>query len=158
MKVKWKSVAQSCLPLCDHMDYSPPGPSVRGILQARILEWVAIPFSRGSSWPRDQIWVSSITGGFFNVWATLDINPLLVKLFENSFSLSVDYLIILQIVSFAVQKLLHLIRSHLFTLAFIFALGGWSKKKKYCFDLCQRVYCLCFPLGGLWFPVLLLGL
>ena len=37
---------------------SPPGSSVYGILQARILEWVAIPFSRGSSWPRDQIWVS----------------------------------------------------------------------------------------------------
>ena len=40
-------VAQSCLTLCDPMDYSPPGFSVHGILQARILEWVAIPFSRG---------------------------------------------------------------------------------------------------------------
>ena len=46
-------VAQSCLTLCDPMDGSPPGSSVHGILQARILEWVAIPFSRGSSWPRD---------------------------------------------------------------------------------------------------------
>ena len=45
---------QSCLTLCDTMDCSPPGFSVHGILQARILEWVAIPFSRGwSSWPRD---------------------------------------------------------------------------------------------------------
>ena len=42
-------VAQSCPTLCDHMDYSPPASSVHGILQARILEWVAIPFSRGSS-------------------------------------------------------------------------------------------------------------
>ena len=42
-------VTQSCLTLCDPMDYSPPGSSVHGILQARILEWVAIPFSRGSS-------------------------------------------------------------------------------------------------------------
>ena len=42
-------VAQSCPTLCDFMDYSPPGSSVHGILQARILEWVAIPFSRGSS-------------------------------------------------------------------------------------------------------------
>ena len=42
-------VAQSCLTLCDPMDYSPPGSSVHGILQARILEWIAIPFSRGFS-------------------------------------------------------------------------------------------------------------
>ena len=46
-------VAQSCLTLCNPMDYSPRGSSVHGILQARILEWVAIPFSRGSSRPRD---------------------------------------------------------------------------------------------------------
>ena len=45
-------VAQSCLTLCDPMDYNLPGSSVHGILQARILEWVAIPFSRGSSQPR----------------------------------------------------------------------------------------------------------
>jgi len=44
---------QSCLTLCDPMDYSPPGSSVHGILQARILEWVAMPFSRRSSQPRD---------------------------------------------------------------------------------------------------------
>ena len=48
MKVK-VLVAQSCLTLCDPMDYSPPGSSVHGILQARVLEWVAIPFSEGSS-------------------------------------------------------------------------------------------------------------
>ena len=52
------------------MDCSPPGSSVHEILQARILEWVAIPFSRGSSWPRDQIWVSCIAGRFFTIWAT----------------------------------------------------------------------------------------
>ena len=46
-------VTQSCLTLCDPMDYSSPGSSVHGISQARILEWVAISFSRGSSWPRD---------------------------------------------------------------------------------------------------------
>ena len=45
-------VAQSCPTLCNPMDYSPPGSSVHGILQARILEWVAISFSRGSSEPR----------------------------------------------------------------------------------------------------------
>ena len=51
---KYRSeVAQSCLTLCDPMDCSPPGSSVHGILQARILEWVAISFSRGSSQPTD---------------------------------------------------------------------------------------------------------
>ena len=58
-------VAQSCLTLCNPMDYSPPGYSVLGILQAGILEWVAIPFSRRSSWPRDgiqgtTIWKTSV--------------------------------------------------------------------------------------------------
>ena len=52
------------------MDYSPPGSSVHGILQVRILEWVVIPFSKGSSWPRDQIQVSYITSIFFIVWAS----------------------------------------------------------------------------------------
>ena len=46
-------VAQLCLTLCDPTDYSPPGSSVHGILQARILQWVAVFFSRGSSQPRD---------------------------------------------------------------------------------------------------------
>ena len=50
VKVK---VTQSCLIFCDPMDFSLPGSSVHGILQVRILEWVAVPFSRGSSQPRD---------------------------------------------------------------------------------------------------------
>ena len=61
MKVK---VAQSCLTLCDPTDYT-----VHGILQARILEWVAFPFSRGSSQARDQTQFSCISGGFFTNWA-----------------------------------------------------------------------------------------
>ena len=63
-------VAQSCQALCDPMDCSPPGSSVHGILQARILERVAIHFSRGSSRPRDQTQVSRIEGGFFTIGAT----------------------------------------------------------------------------------------
>ena len=51
------------------MDCSPPDFSVHGILQARILEWIAISFSRGSSWPRDRTQVSRITSGFFTIWA-----------------------------------------------------------------------------------------
>ena len=58
-------VAQSCLTLCDPMDCSWPGPSVHGILQARILEWAAMPSSRGSSHLRDRTQVSHIAGGFF---------------------------------------------------------------------------------------------
>ena len=58
-------VTQSCSTLCAPMDYT-----VHGILQARILEWVAFPFSRGSFQPRDRTQVSRIAGGFFTVWAT----------------------------------------------------------------------------------------
>ena len=53
-------VTQLCLTLCDPMDYSPPGSSVHGILQARILEWVSISFSRGSSLSRDRTQVFCI--------------------------------------------------------------------------------------------------
>ena len=68
-------VAQSCLPRCNPVDCSPPGSSVPGILQARILEWVAMPFSRGSCQPRNQTQVSCICDvrrGFFE-------NPFLFK-------------------------------------------------------------------------------
>ena len=58
-------VVQSCPTLCDPMDYM-----VHGILLARILEWVAFRFSRGSSQPRDWTQVSHIAGGFFTNWAT----------------------------------------------------------------------------------------
>ena len=63
---------QSCPTLWDPMDCSPPGFSVHGILQARILEWIAISFSRGYSQPRDQTLISFISciGRFFTNWAT----------------------------------------------------------------------------------------
>ena len=62
-----------CLTLSDAMDCSLPGSSVHWILQERILEWVAIPFSRGSSQPRDRTQVSHIAGGFFTVWAIREV-------------------------------------------------------------------------------------
>ena len=66
---EWVSeVAQLCPTLCDTVDL--PVSSVHGILQARILEWVAIPFSKGSSWPRDRTQVSCTAGRHFNLWAT----------------------------------------------------------------------------------------
>ena len=58
-------ITQLCLTLWDPMDYT-----VHGILQAKILEWVAVPFSRGSSQPRDQAQVSCTAGGFFTSWTT----------------------------------------------------------------------------------------
>ena len=58
-------LGQSCSILCDPRDCSLPGSSFHGILQARILEWVAMPFSRGSSQPRDQTQVFCIASGFF---------------------------------------------------------------------------------------------
>ena len=64
-------VAQSHLTLHNPMDCSPPGSSVHGILQARILEWVSIPFSRGSS--RKQTQFSCIAGRFFTVWAMWEV-------------------------------------------------------------------------------------
>ena len=63
-------VAQLCLTLCDSVDCSPPGSFVHVILQARMLEWVAVSFSRGSSQHRDQTQVSLFAGRFFTVWAT----------------------------------------------------------------------------------------
>ena len=63
--VKWKWKWLSCVWL-----FVTPWTTVHGILQARILEWVAIPFSRGYSQPRDQTQVSHSAGGFFTIWAT----------------------------------------------------------------------------------------
>ena len=60
-------VAQSCLALCDPMNCSLLGSSVHRILLAKILEWVAMPSSRGSSQSRDRTWVSCIAGRFFTI-------------------------------------------------------------------------------------------
>ena len=83
MRKSESEVAQSCPTLCDPVDCSPPGSSVHGILQARILEWVAISFSilewvaisfsRGSSRPRDWTRVSCIAGRRFTLWATREL-------------------------------------------------------------------------------------
>ena len=69
----------SCPTLCNPMDYSLPGSSVHGILQARILEWVAISSFRGSSWPGDRTSISCdscLAGGVFHHWATREIHTL----------------------------------------------------------------------------------
>ena len=76
-------VAQSCPTLCHPMDCSPPGTSVHGILQARTLEWVSMPFSKESSQSRDQTWVSHIAGRLFTVWATKEA-PWALEFKKNS--------------------------------------------------------------------------
>ena len=82
MKVK---VARSCPTLCDPMDCSPPDSSVHGILQTRILEWVAISFSRGSSRQRDWTWISYIEGRFFTIGATREAHSAMNEPFKRRF-------------------------------------------------------------------------
>ena len=87
MKCQKVLVAQSCLTLCSPMDCSLSGSSVHGILQARILERVAIPFSRRSSRPKDWTQFSCIAGAFFTILATREalLNPGLVARIHNPF-------------------------------------------------------------------------
>ena len=90
--LKWSEVTQSCLTLCDPMDCSPPGSSLHGILQARVLESVAISFSRGSSRPRDRTQVSHIPGRRFNLWAlrilgSLNSTTFLQKIFYSKYTM-----------------------------------------------------------------------
>ena len=68
IELNWIEVAQLCPTLCDPMDCNLQGSSVHGILQARILEWVAISISRGSSQPRDRTLVAHIVGRYFTIW------------------------------------------------------------------------------------------
>ena len=93
---KWEVlVTQSCPTLCNPMDCRLSGPFVHGILQARILEWVAIPFPRGSSPPRDGNWVSCIAGRFFTIWATREAPGAPQMLgFQNSVALTLAQRII----------------------------------------------------------------
>ena len=79
----WVSeVTQSCPTLCDPMDCSLPSSSVHGILQARVLEWGAISFPRGSSWPRDWTWVSCIAGRFLTNLAMREARILILEIYK----------------------------------------------------------------------------
>ena len=77
---KESEVTQLCPTLCDPMDYSLPGASVYGIFQARILEWVAISFSKGSSQLRDRTRVSLTAGSCITIWVTREA---LMRLMER---------------------------------------------------------------------------
>ena len=82
MKVK---VSQSCLTLCNPLDYT-----VDGILKARILEWVAYPFSRGSSGPGNQTSACCIAGGFFTNWTDWESHPILVRHCYPAWNLNIE--------------------------------------------------------------------
>ena len=85
-------ITQLCLTLCDPMDWGLPGSSLQGILQARILEWIAIPFFRGSSQPRDWTLVSHIAGKFFIIWAIREAKDIyLISLWELRYSHKESY-------------------------------------------------------------------
>ena len=77
---------QLCPALCDLMDIARQAPLSMGILQARILEWVAVPSSRGSSQPRDQTQLSCTAGGFFTDLATREAHTLNCVYMLNHFS------------------------------------------------------------------------
>ena len=79
LNIRWKDWCWS-LTLWVLMDYSSLGSSAHGILQVRILEWIAIPFSKGSSQSMDWIWVSCIAGRFFTFWTTRKAQLLLLLL------------------------------------------------------------------------------
>ena len=100
-------VTQSCLALCNPMDCSLPGSSVNGILQARILEWVATSSSRGSSWPRDRTPVSYITGRFFTVWAIREAQTLPDLVIINSAVMDILILSLLWSIYVKVEELDH---------------------------------------------------
>ena len=79
-------VTKSRPTLCNAMDCSPPGSSVHGILQARILEWIAISFSRGSSWPMEPTRVSCICRQILYLWATWEALCDQLLLFSHQFA------------------------------------------------------------------------
>ena len=81
-EVRWGKVAQSCPTLCDPVDCNLLGFSIHGILQSRILEWIAISFSRGSSRPRDWTRVSCIGGRRFNLWATREAEGVIISVLQ----------------------------------------------------------------------------
>ena len=106
-------VVQSCPTLCDPVGYNLPGFSVHGILQARILDWVAIPFSRGSSWSRDWTWVSCIAGRFFTTWATQGNHWSLFQFCKSWYKLLINFMDILTCVILLSMDVLTIKQSHL---------------------------------------------
>ena len=141
------SVAQSCPIFCDPMDGSHPGVSVHGILQARILEWVDIPFSSGPSRLRDQTWVSCFAGRFFNIWATREapdigiIEPQITECLGNPMNSGAGWATVHGVTKglydFATEHI-HMVRT--------FKLYSFSK-----FQVCNTVLLTVVTMLKLWF-------
>ena len=125
-------VGQSCLTVCDPVHCSPPGSSIHGVLQARILEWVAVSFSRGSSQPRNRTHVSHIAGRRFNLWATREAHIIWVTFGNYVFSYSVCYFCRVILISFIFLEgicflwVFSLIGINLFTISYMFNLCSIS--------------------------------
>ena len=111
-------VAQSCPTLCDPVDCSPPGSSVHGILQARVLEWVAISFSRGSSRPRDRTQVSRTAGRRFNLRGTREAHRYLSNFlyadldFLSEINILKTFFFLHGLLPFQNQNILQLLKAH----------------------------------------------
>ena len=119
---EWVSeVTQSCPTLCDPMDCSLPDSSIHGIFQARILEWVAISFSRRSSWSRDWTQVSHIVGRRFIVWGTREARIL-------------HYSVYIAFIGTGKQKI------HVTCFMLTFAFSKWSGTEPY---MSPRCACKC---------------
>ena len=113
-------VAQLCPTLCDSMDCSLPGSSVHGIFQAIVLEWIAISFSRGSSWPRDRTQVSCIVDRRFTVWATIHGSVFMTNLDS-----------ILKSRDITLPTKVHLVKAMVFPVV-MYGCESWTIKKAEC--------------------------
>ena len=111
--MKWSKVAQSCPTLCEPMGCSPPCSSIHGIFQARVLEWVAISFSRGSSRPRDRTWVSCIGGRCFSL--SHQGSPLISVSNRNLWIVSMEYMLCFLLHSLQMDQTKSLRRALIFT-------------------------------------------
>ena len=148
--MKWSEFAHSCLTLCDPMGCSLPGFSVHGIFQARVLEWVAISFSREPSQPRNRTQVSRIAGRRFTIWATRE-DLLSVYTLINFMSCYIDLFITMLYSCFSFIKvfvsksiLSHMVQT--FQLSFHFYLHKISFKL-FTFILCILSPDLCVLYG-----------
>ena len=105
---------------------APPCSSIHGIPQARILEWVVIPFSRGSPWPRDWTQVSHIAGRFFITWATREVQVLLAIKYIKFWQLPGPHHIQADI-KMLIMRVVRIVYMSTFLPTIRFALGGGYK-------------------------------
>ena len=148
-----------CLILWDPMYYSLPGFSVHGILQARILNWVAIPFSRGSSLPRDWNWVSFIAGRFFTIWAIREgllsgrTSKFLFQNFHYRLSRTWKFTTETRLLYHWVVGMELLRKEYLVQVKFLTRLNGNMEHEDFTveFILIQQVRCITYYVPGKWY-------